>query len=261
MDETTPPTRPRWGEAPTGDIAESILDPGQVSQRLGPTPIPDSSTFGQRHPSSENLALRDQPATAAERESGAAATLDALAMHHVGIAVRSIDEALRFYQATLGLPLVDRRVLADRQLDVAFVQAGATLIELLEPTSEASTVARFLERRGPGLHHLCFGTASIDEHLRTLQDQGIELIDQVARPGAHGEVAFLHPAAAHGVLVELLQPSNVFQQGPAAGTDSGPERAGGAEPTDVPPAAPVSDSVTGPSETSIPPGPELQPRP
>jgi len=83
------------------------------------------------------------------------------------------------------------------------------LIELLEPTATDTPVARFLERRGPGLHHLCFGSPDIREHLRDLKDKGVELIDEVPRPGAHGEVAFLQPVAALGVLVELIQPTDV----------------------------------------------------
>ncbi|MBV9174602.1 MAG: methylmalonyl-CoA epimerase [Chloroflexi bacterium] len=121
----------------------------------------------------------------------------------------SIDEAMHFYGDKLGLSVVDTVELADRQLKVSFVQAGNLLIELLEPTDPDTPVARFLERRGPGLHHLCFGTTDIHEHLRDLKDKGVELIDEAPRPGAHGEVAFLQPAAALGVLVELLQPTAV----------------------------------------------------
>jgi methylmalonyl-CoA epimerase len=106
------------------------------------------------------------------------------------------------------LALQDTLELPDRQLKVAFVQAQNMLIELLEPTDPDTPVARFLERRGPGLHHLCFGTPDIREHLRDLRDKGVELIDDEPRPGAHGEVAFLQPAAAFGVLVELLQAPN-----------------------------------------------------
>jgi methylmalonyl-CoA/ethylmalonyl-CoA epimerase len=131
-----------------------------------------------------------------------------LAVHHVGIAVPSIDEAMRFYGDKLGLSVVDTQELPDRQLRVAFVQASNLLIELLEPTDTDTPVARFLERRGPGLHHLCFGTPDIREHLRDLKDKGVELIDVAPRPGAHGEVAFLQPASALGVLVELLQPGD-----------------------------------------------------
>jgi methylmalonyl-CoA epimerase len=130
-----------------------------------------------------------------------------LAVHHIGVAVPSIDDAVRIYGDKLGFAVVDRLELPDRQLQVAFVAAANTLIELLEPTDPDSTVARFLERRGPGLHHLCFGTPDIRAHLRELHEQGIELIDETPRPGAHGEVAFLQPASTLGVLVELLQAS------------------------------------------------------
>ena len=129
-----------------------------------------------------------------------------LEVHHVGIAVPSIDDAMHFYGDKLGLALFDQLELPERQLKVAFVKARNMLIELLEPTDPDTTVARFLERRGPGLHHLCFGTPDIREHLRDLRDKGVELIDQEPRPGAHGEVAFLQPSSALGVLVELLQP-------------------------------------------------------
>src|SRR5438309_8847740 len=131
-----------------------------------------------------------------------------LAVHHIGVAVPSIDEAMHFYGDKLGLSLVDQLELTDRQLKVAFVKAANLLIELLEPTDPDTPVARFLERRGPGLHHLCFGTPDIRAHLRDLKDKGVELIDEAPRPGAHGEVAFLQPSAAPGLLVELLQPSD-----------------------------------------------------
>jgi len=131
----------------------------------------------------------------------------ALAVHHVGIAVPSIDDAMHFYGEKLGLSLVESIELPERQLKVAFVEASNMLIELLEPTDPGSTVSRFIERRGPGLHHLCFGTPDIREHLRDLKDKGVELIDAAPRPGAQGEVAFLQPSAALGVLIELLQPS------------------------------------------------------
>jgi methylmalonyl-CoA/ethylmalonyl-CoA epimerase len=129
-----------------------------------------------------------------------------LAIHHIGLAVPSIDEAMRFYGDKLGLALVDTVELPERKLKVAFVQAANVLLELLEPTETDSTVARFLERRGPGMHHLCFGTTDIREHLRDLKDKGVLLIDEAPRPGAHGEVAFLQLESTLGVLVELLQP-------------------------------------------------------
>ena len=128
-----------------------------------------------------------------------------LAIHHVGVAVPSIDDAMQFYGEKLGLSLLETIELPDRQLRVGFVQTSNMLIELLEPTDPDTTVARFIERRGPGLHHLCFGTPDIREHLRDLKDKGVELIDESPRPGAHGQVAFLQPTAALGVLVELIQ--------------------------------------------------------
>jgi methylmalonyl-CoA/ethylmalonyl-CoA epimerase len=131
--------------------------------------------------------------------------MDPLAVHHIGVAVPSIDDAMHFYGEKLGLSIVDELEMPERQLKVAMVAAGNTLIELLEPTDPDSTVARFLERRGPGLHHLCFGTPDIRAHLTDLQGKGVELIDAEPRPGAHGDVAFLQPSAAFGVLVELLQ--------------------------------------------------------
>jgi methylmalonyl-CoA epimerase len=130
-----------------------------------------------------------------------------LAVHHVGVAVQSIDDAMRFYGDKLGLSIVNTVELPERQLRVAFVKTANMLIELLEPTDPDTTVARFLERRGPGLHHLCFGTPDIREHLRDLKDKGVELIDDAPRPGAQGDVAFLQPAAGLGVLIELLQPT------------------------------------------------------
>jgi methylmalonyl-CoA epimerase len=137
-----------------------------------------------------------------------------LAVHHIGVAVPSIDAAMHFYGDKLGLSLVDSVDLPDRQLKVAFVKTANLLIELLEPTDPDTPVARFLERRGPGLHHLCFGTPDIQKHLRDLKDKGVELIDEVPRPGAHGDVAFLQPAASLGVLVELLQPPATPQPPP-----------------------------------------------
>ncbi len=166
-----------------------------------------------------------------------------LAIHHVGVAVPSIDDAMHFYGDKLGLSLVDSLELPDRQLKVAFVQAANMLIELLEPTDPNSTVSRFLERRGPGLHHLCFGTTDIRRHLRDLEDKGVELIDTEPRPGAHGPVAFLQPASALGVLVELTQPT---EGSPV--TDASPDAT---SPASAPPAsalpAPESPAPTSPA--------------
>jgi len=158
-----------------------------------------------------------------------------LAIDHVGVAVPSIDDALHFYGDKLGLTVVESLDLPDRQLKVAFVQAANMLIELLEPTDPDSTISRFLERRGPGLHHLCFGTPDIRRHLRDLQDKGVELIDAEPRPGARGDVAFLQPSAALGVLVELTQPTASDQSSAtssATATSAGELKVESAEPTE-----------------------------
>ena len=135
--------------------------------------------------------------------------MEPLSVHHVGIAVPSIDEAMHFYGDKLGLSLVDTVDLPERQLKVGFVKAANVLIELLEPTDPDTTVAR--SSSGTGLVSTTCASVlpDIREHLRDLKDKGVELIDEVPRPGAHGDVAFLQPAATLGVLVELLQPTSV----------------------------------------------------
>jgi len=119
--------------------------------------------------------------------------------------VRSLDEALAFYRDVLGLPLRERRLLPDRGLTVAFVGVGESQIELLEPMAPDGTVARFLARRGEGLHHVCFEVPDIDAAIAELAARGVELLDRHAAPGAQGRVAFLHPRAGNGVLIELQE--------------------------------------------------------
>jgi len=183
-----------------------------------------------------------------------------LAIHHVGVAVPSIDDAMHFYGEKLGLSLVDSLELPDRQLKVAFVQAANMLIELLEPTDPNSTVSRFLERRGPGLHHLCFGTPDIRRHLRDLEDKGVELIDAAPRPGAHGEVAFLQPSAALGVLVELLQPTDEGSPTAAAPTDASPSDSP-AVTTPSSSGAPAAEETPAPQHSAEPGGTSTPPEP
>jgi methylmalonyl-CoA epimerase len=177
-----------------------------------------------------------------------------LAIHHVGVAVPSIDDAMHFYGDKLGLSVVESLELPDRQLKVAFVQAANMLIELLEPTDPNSTVSRFLERRGPGLHHLCFGTTDIRRHLRDLEDKGVELIDTEPRPGAHGPVAFLQPSSALGVLVELTQPSEASPATGSSPPSTSPATDVSPDPTS-PPSSPTAvdlPSGTGPSSSDTP---------
>jgi methylmalonyl-CoA/ethylmalonyl-CoA epimerase len=127
-------------------------------------------------------------------------------IHHAGIVVKRLDEAYRFYRDVLGLPLVREAELPDQGVRAALLSAGESEIELLEPMAPGTGVARFLERRGEGLHHLCFDTTDVAVALADLEEQGVDLIDQVPRDGLAGRIAFLHPRACDGVLVELATP-------------------------------------------------------
>lgn len=126
-------------------------------------------------------------------------------LHHVGIVVPSIAAALPFYTDTLGLAAGETTEMADQAVRIVFVGTGAGRIELLEPLDDVSGVARFLAQRGrPTLHHVCF---AVDDLVRVLDDlaaAGTELIDRLPRRGAEGLVAFVHPRAADGVLIELI---------------------------------------------------------
>lgn len=127
------------------------------------------------------------------------------ALHHVGIVVPSIAAALPFYRDMLGLEPGEPRDMPDQAVRVAFVGAGPSRIELLEPLDDRSGVARFLAERGkPTLHHVCFAVDDLAAVLRDLAARGVELVDREPRRGAEGMVAFLHPRAADGVLIELI---------------------------------------------------------
>jgi methylmalonyl-CoA epimerase len=126
---------------------------------------------------------------------------------HVGIAVKSIDEARKFWVDTLGLRLTRIEDVPEQKVRVAILQAGKTTIELLEPTSPDSPVQRFLEKRGEGLHHLTLETDDLAGQLKKLKAANVGLIDEQPRIGAGGaKIAFVHPRSAHGVLVELCEP-------------------------------------------------------
>jgi len=124
---------------------------------------------------------------------------------HIGIAVRDIEQALRVYQAALGLPLTEIAEVPTQKVRVAFLTVGESNIELVQPTADDSTTARFLADRGEGIHHLCLEVSDIEAALARLREHEVRLIDQVPRPGAHGRVAFVHPKGTHGVLLELVQ--------------------------------------------------------
>lgn len=123
---------------------------------------------------------------------------------HLGIVVRSIDEAVPFYEKVLGLACSGTEEVADQKVRIAFFPCGGTRIELLEPMSPESPVGRFLAKSGEGLHHVAFETDDIEAQLRLAQESGCALLDEKPREGAGGgKIAFLHPKSAHGVLTEF----------------------------------------------------------
>jgi methylmalonyl-CoA/ethylmalonyl-CoA epimerase len=129
------------------------------------------------------------------------ATLD-----HIGIAVANLSEALAFYRDALGLEVEAPEEVVSQRVRAHFIPVGESTLELLEATAEDSPIATYLRKRGPGLHHITLRVDDIDAALAQLKARGIRLIDQSARPGAHGSrVAFIHPSSAHGVLVELKE--------------------------------------------------------
>lgn len=127
-------------------------------------------------------------------------------LDHVAIAVKDLESAVALYRDGLGLVLSHREEVAEQQVDVAIFGEGAGRIELLCPTQPDSGVARFLDKRGEGLHHLCLEVEDIDAALAELKSRGLLLIDSTPREGAQGaRVAFVHPKGTHGVLLELRQ--------------------------------------------------------
>jgi methylmalonyl-CoA/ethylmalonyl-CoA epimerase len=125
-------------------------------------------------------------------------------LDHIGIAVRSIDEA-EIYTA-LGLAIDEIERVQTQGVKAAFLSVGDANLELLEPLSADSPVAKFIEKRGEGIHHICLRVDNIEEHLARLKARGFRLINEAPVPGAHGcRVAFLHPAAGNGVLIELSE--------------------------------------------------------
>ncbi len=130
-----------------------------------------------------------------------------LKIDHVGIAVNNIDEAIGLYINGLGIEEVEREEVPSQKVNTASLQVGESTIELLEATDPESPIARFIEKKGPGIHHLALEVVDIESALERLKEKGYRLIDETPRPGAGGKkIAFLHPKAASGVLLELCQP-------------------------------------------------------
>ena len=126
-------------------------------------------------------------------------------IHHVALIVRSIDAALGLWRDALALELQTVMDIPSDGVRIAFLGVGESKIELVEPTDDTTGVARFLESRGEGFHHVCLEVPNLAEALMRLEIDGIELIDSAPRRGAEGPVAFLHPRSGHGVLIELIE--------------------------------------------------------
>ncbi len=126
-------------------------------------------------------------------------------IHHTGVVVRSLEEAYPFYRDILGLRLIKEAVMQDQGVKAALLDLGNSLLELLEPIDPDTGIARFLERRGEGLHHVCLEVDDIRVALADLKAKGVPLVDEEPREGLVGTIAFLHPTALHDVLVELVE--------------------------------------------------------
>lgn len=125
---------------------------------------------------------------------------------HIGIAVRSLDEALAFFSDALGLRCTGRETVTEQGVRVALLPVGESRLELLEPIREDSPVGRFLSKRGEGIHHICLTVDDIDAALADLRARNVRLVDETPRCGVEGrKIAFLHPASSHGVLIELVE--------------------------------------------------------
>jgi len=141
----------------------------------------------------------------ARTEATTIARVDARGIHHLGVAVEDLDEALGTYQRLFGAELEHRAAVPDQGVEAAAVLVGAERLELLSPLDEDSPVGRFLASRGPGMHHVAFEVADIGAALASLKSEGAELVDDEPRAGMFGlQVAFVHPDSVHGVLAEVV---------------------------------------------------------
>jgi methylmalonyl-CoA/ethylmalonyl-CoA epimerase len=125
-------------------------------------------------------------------------------VEHIGIAVTNLDESIKYYEEVLGLKCYAIEEVAEQKVKVAFFQVGDTKIELLETTDPEGPIGKFIEKKGPGVHHLAFAVENVDDALKTMEEKGVALIDKTHRIGAEGlKIGFLHPKSTHGVLTEF----------------------------------------------------------
>jgi len=127
-------------------------------------------------------------------------------INHIGIAVKSLEDSIPFYRDQLSMPFAGIEEVAEQKVRVAMLQVGESKIELLEPTSDDSPVAKFIEKNGPGIHHLAYEVEDLEAAIARLMAEGARMIDEQPRAGAHGSrIAFVHPKSSNGVLTELCQ--------------------------------------------------------
>jgi len=125
-------------------------------------------------------------------------------VEHIGIAVANLDESIKYYEDVLGLKCYAIEEVAEQKVKVAFFQVGDTKIELLETTDPEGPIGKFVEKKGPGVHHLAFAVENVDDALKTMEEKGVALIDKTHRIGAEGlKIGFLHPKSTFGVLTEF----------------------------------------------------------
>ena len=138
-------------------------------------------------------------------DTEAQGTCTARHLNHVCIAVSDIEETLGFYRRVFGVGSAEIEEIPDQGVRATLVRVGGSQLEFIQPTDPSGGVARFIERRGEGVHHLCFEVEDLQQKLDLLADAGIDLIDKAPRAGLSGQIAFLHPRSTHGVLIELVE--------------------------------------------------------
>jgi methylmalonyl-CoA/ethylmalonyl-CoA epimerase len=127
---------------------------------------------------------------------------------HIGVAVADLDAAIALHQQTYGMPVAHRETVIEQGVEAVLLDVGDGHVELMAPLADDTPVGRFLERRGPGLHHVAYAVDDVDAALQALREQGMQLIDETPRTGIRGtRVAFVHPAATGGILTEIVQPA------------------------------------------------------
>ncbi len=132
--------------------------------------------------------------------------MDISHIEHIGIAVTDLESSIQYYETLLGTSCYAIEEVKDQKVKTAFFKVGETKIELLESTSPEGPIGKFIEKKGPGIHHIAFATKNLEDQLQQLKSKGIRLIDETPRKGAEGlDIAFLHPKSTHGVLTELCE--------------------------------------------------------